>query len=550
MMDELRSHSPAETLQFHSATAATTRSYFEDEVVRWLWTTQNKPSATWQQNYGNDGDGRLGWKVNTTWWSPMTEDYDNATVNSTTSDSFALPYPVWHTLLIVILCAIINIGTIIGNVLVCATVFVVRRLRTPSNLLIVSLAVSDLFVALLVMPFATVYEVLARWIFSQALCDAWTSTDVLLCTSSILNLCAISIDRYFVITRPFQYAMKRTPQRMAAMIAGVWLLSAIISIPPLFGWKTESQASQCLVSQSITYQFYATIGAFYLPLIVMIVIYTRIFLVSSRIARAEARSQPSHGDGSAYPVISESTTPLRKDSELPDRLESCVAVANGHNHHGGGNGSGMPPRYSDSTQSSLQSHHAISQLSNNNNHRAAANALRFFHRSRPIRASSSRERKATKTLGVIMGAFTLCWLPFFIVALVRPFCNEPESCIPHWLNSLLLWLGYANSFLNPIIYARFNREFRTPFREFLLFRCRGINDRIRSEVYTEQFGSAMPVVSSAQHIARPTSETAVIRYHSQGQTVVKLTNGDSPPSPNSELNRGHINSIAHSISHH
>ena len=75
------------------------------------------------------------------------------------------------------------------------------------------------------------------WPLNRAVCDAWTSLDVLLCTASILNLCAISIDRYFVITRPFQYAIKRTPKHMAAIIAAVWVLSALISIPPLFGWR-------------------------------------------------------------------------------------------------------------------------------------------------------------------------------------------------------------------------------------------------------------------------------------------------------------------------
>jgi len=85
-----------------------------------------------------------------------------------------------------------------------------------------------------------------------------------------------------------------------------------------------------------------------------------------------------------------------------------------------------------------------------------------------------------------------CWLPFFVLALIKPFCPETSECIPHWLGALFLWLGYANSFLNPIIYARFNREFRTPFKEILLLRCRGINTRLRTETYAEQFGLILP----------------------------------------------------------
>jgi 5-hydroxytryptamine receptor 7 len=82
-------------------------------------------------------------------------------------------------------------------------------------------------------------QITGKWIFNLALCDGWTSLDVLLCTASILNLCMISVDRYLVITRPFQYAVKRTPARMAAMILAVWVASALISIPPLFGFKEE-----------------------------------------------------------------------------------------------------------------------------------------------------------------------------------------------------------------------------------------------------------------------------------------------------------------------
>ena len=89
----------------------------------------------------------------------------------------------------------IIIGTIIGNILVCIAVFLVKKLRKPCNYLIVSLAVSDLCVALLVMPMAMLYEINGSWIFGPQLCDVWVSFDVLSCAASILNLCLISVDR-------------------------------------------------------------------------------------------------------------------------------------------------------------------------------------------------------------------------------------------------------------------------------------------------------------------------------------------------------------------
>uniref|UniRef100_A0A1B0CJR0 G-protein coupled receptors family 1 profile domain-containing protein n=2 Tax=Lutzomyia longipalpis TaxID=7200 RepID=A0A1B0CJR0_LUTLO len=128
---------------------------------------------------------------------------------------------------------IVILGTIIGNILVCIAVVKVRKLRRPSNYLIVSLAVSDLCVAVLVMPTALIYEVVDDWPFGTFFCDMWVSFDVLSCAASILNLCAISVDRYWAITKPLEYGVKRTPRRMLLCVALVWLGAACISLPPL-----------------------------------------------------------------------------------------------------------------------------------------------------------------------------------------------------------------------------------------------------------------------------------------------------------------------------
>lgn len=78
---------------------------------------------------------------------------------------------------------------------------------------------------------------------------------------------------------------------------------------------------------------------------------------------------------------------------------------------------------------------------------------------------AKRERKAAKTLAIITGAFVVCWLPFFLMALLLPLCEGCE--ISDWIASVFLWLGYFNSTLNPVIYTIFSPEFRQAFKRIL-----------------------------------------------------------------------------------
>lgn len=89
---------------------------------------------------------------------------------------------------------------------------------------------------------------------------------------------------------------------------------------------------------------------------------------------------------------------------------------------------------------------------------------------RNIKAQVKRfrmETKAAKTLGIIVGGFIFCWLPFFTMYLIRAFC---EDCIPPLLFSILFWLGYCNSAINPLIYALFSKDFRFAFKR-IICRC-------------------------------------------------------------------------------
>lgn len=78
------------------------------------------------------------------------------------------------------------------------------------------------------------------------------------------------------------------------------------------------------------------------------------------------------------------------------------------------------------------------------------------------RIARKKEKRATLILGLIMGSFIACWLPFFFMYILRLVQH-----IPGFAFSTAFWLGYMNSALNPVIYTIFNKDFRRAFRRIL-----------------------------------------------------------------------------------
>ncbi|XP_017848122.1 octopamine receptor Oamb isoform X2 [Drosophila busckii] len=138
----------------------------------------------------------------------------------------------------------INVLVIGGNCLVIAAVFCSNKLRSVTNFFIVNLAVADLLVGLAVLPFSATWEVFKVWIFGDVWCRIWLAVDVWMCTASILNLCAISLDRYVAVTRPVTYPSIMSTKKAKSLIAGIWVLSFVICFPPLVGWKDQKAAVQ------------------------------------------------------------------------------------------------------------------------------------------------------------------------------------------------------------------------------------------------------------------------------------------------------------------
>ena len=205
-------------------------------------------------------------------------------------------YSVPHIILTSILLSVIMFVIVFGNLLVVVAIFTDKTLKTTQNWFIASLAVADFLLGLVIMPFSLANEMMGYWIFGKVWCDLWKAIDVLLCTASILSICLISLDRYWSITRAITYPRNRTPKKAALMITAVWFLSAIICVPPLIGWKNPLPVTEyplCLLSDDIGYVLYSTMGSFYVPCVIMVFVYFKIFRAARRLARKNIRKNKS-----------------------------------------------------------------------------------------------------------------------------------------------------------------------------------------------------------------------------------------------------------------
>lgn len=152
-------------------------------------------------------------------------------------------YPSGYTITSIIIASVIvtilMIIIVVGNMLVIIAIATEKALKNIQNWFIASLAVADFFLGLVIMPFSLANELMGYWVFGSVWCDIHSAADVLLSTASIMNLCLISLDRYWSITQAVEYLKTRTPARAMFMIAAVWIMSALICIPPLLGKKQK-----------------------------------------------------------------------------------------------------------------------------------------------------------------------------------------------------------------------------------------------------------------------------------------------------------------------
>ncbi|CAF0929559.1 unnamed protein product [Adineta steineri] len=488
--------------------------------------------------------------------------------------------------------------TIFGNVLVVVSVYREKSLHTVTNYFVVSLAISDITVAAVVMPFAIYLEYNGVWKLSERLCDFWVASDCMACTASILNLVAIAVDRYIAVTKPLKYARHKNPKRVAIMIVIVWLVSFFIALPIVSGINKSDiaayprSADECAFFNN-KFLIFSSLGSFFIPCIIIFAIYYRIFLVimaqakknrkqwrpkaAIESAAAAHRSNvdnlvtsflherqdsihPPNNDiidnnnisenpqkhsklvNQSVPLINNNnneSTPLGLKSSSPatkEKLRASINITsssgdplddderddvalfvhdeqkNTNNNNTTTNNktdhdnqieilsSTIPKSNSKFDNSTGFQTHVVCKVVETENHHQTTNSFKTRLKTEtnsqglPITTCTSqannvkiakrkaysrmkKERKATQTLIIVLICFLVCWLPFFVLnnlvnAIFKLLKKSNNLLIKDITLLLCIWLGYINSFLNPIIYTIFNLEFRKAFVKILFSPCR------------------------------------------------------------------------------
>lgn len=257
---------------------------------------------------------------------------------------------------------------VVGNLLAIATYCKATRLRIVTRCFIINLAVTDLLVGAIIMPFWFHRMLQDRQNTASTFYKAWVTLDISCATASITSLAVVSIDRYIVISKPLSYERFLPKSRAIFVILVVWCYSIGVAVLREINW--------------LYYSLLVTVFSFLLPLATIVFAYANIF----KAAKFQAQR-------------------IRR---------SCLPNSRG----------------------------------------ASTNKKHF-----------DKELKATKTISLVIGAFLVCWLPFFILSIVSQRCQK--CTISFEVVIIVKWLHYANSALNPIIYSMHNRDFRATVQSIL-----------------------------------------------------------------------------------
>lgn len=334
--------------------------------------------------------------------------FNNSTTGNITPSVIAGSSPPTKngfTIAIVVIQIIVIIVALIGNILVCCAILVYERLRsTLTNFFIFSLAISDIITASIAMPFDV--DVILNnhlWRHGEVMCNIFVTAYLVAAPLSMLNLLAVSVDRYCAITNPLHYNTLMTRKVVIITIISLWTYAILFTVIAMLGWPfypTSVHQGVCTFNVQPAYSVVSSAVNFVSPTIIMCVLYYRIYKVAhAHVRKINRRENVSHA------LVENTNLNINSYSKTQTERKSLKSL--------------------------------------------------------------TKNIKAAKTIALLVSGFLFCWMPYTLTSSISIFCGQScYENISADVFTVTLLIAYTNSALNPFLYALHNRDFRESFRRF------------------------------------------------------------------------------------
>uniref|UniRef100_A0AAY4B1B0 G-protein coupled receptors family 1 profile domain-containing protein n=1 Tax=Denticeps clupeoides TaxID=299321 RepID=A0AAY4B1B0_9TELE len=235
-------------------------------------------------------------------WRSMSTEEVNDTVSCVPCAERRLPPEVY--LFLYMSTAAVVLLTACGNLLVIVSVCHFKQLHTPTNLLILSLAVADFLMGILVMPFQMSFTIEPCWMFGFVLCEIYKLCSMQLTVVSIFNVTLIAVDRYISLYIPFHYSNVVTLRVILTTVLCTWTFSSLYSVCLLyfnrFCQSTQACPGECFFIMNQTLYICDLLFIFILPSATIITLYMKIFIMARKhVVAIRAVIQPTNHQSKA-----------------------------------------------------------------------------------------------------------------------------------------------------------------------------------------------------------------------------------------------------------
>ncbi|XP_065121523.1 trace amine-associated receptor 13c-like [Paramisgurnus dabryanus] len=177
--------------------------------------------------------------------------------------------------------SLLSIWTVFLNLLVIISISHFKKLHTPTNMLILSLALADLLIGLIVMPLEAIRLIETCWYFGETICRVFSVIMGLLFSASLSNLVLIAVDRYVAVCHPLLYPQKITVTRIITIICVSWFCYSAYNISALTTSQTNSTCKgECIFMLTFDWKITDLFVSFLFPCTIIITLYLRIFYVA------------------------------------------------------------------------------------------------------------------------------------------------------------------------------------------------------------------------------------------------------------------------------